>query len=175
MRYDAIGHADPAEWFNVRVFEELSTDDEETLHRTALRNAIAFAKGTRYENDRSHGFAAYELWRQAFDAEDVSPGHSHHHANILSGRRLNSAAYLRELVPIFPEAAEPLSQAAAHYDREVLTLQPLLHLFSAVRADKAFTAERRAEAGRMIGEALEADREAIASIEAALALMGESP
>ncbi len=66
VRYDAIGHADPAEWFNVRVFEQQTTADEKTTYSTALRNAVAFANGTRFapdkrSEDRPIGFSAYEL------------------------------------------------------------------------------------------------------------------
>ena len=183
VRYDAIGHTDGVEWFNVTIYDQPSSADEKATQLTALRNAVTFANGTRYTDERfmrhngkgiPYGFAAYELWREAFKSEDVSSGHSHHHAETLRARRLSAAAYLRELVTIFPEAAEPLEAAAAHYDRELESLNPLYDLCGAAQKAKAITAEDRAEAGRLIGEALKVDREAIASIEAAMALIDGS-
>ncbi len=174
IRYDAFGQTGSADWFNVRVFEEQTTVDEKTTHLTALRNAVAFANGTRYapENrrkDRPIGFSAYELWRAAFESEDISLEPSFHHAETLKGRRLSAATYLRELVTRFPEAAEPLEAAATHYDRELESLNPLYDLCAAARESGAWTAGGRVEAARLIGEALKADRDAIANIEAALA------
>ena len=141
-----------------------------------LRNAVAFANETRYapekrRKDRPIGFSAYELWRAAFESEDVPLEPSFHHAETLKERRLSAAAYLRELVTRFPEAAEPLEAAATHYDRELESLNPLYDLCAAARESEAWTAEGRAEAARLIGEALKADLDAIANIEAALALI----
>ena len=123
---------------------------------------------------RFDGFAAYQLWRDAFESENISPGHSHHHAETLRDRRLTAAAYLRELVTLLPEATEPLEAGAAHYDRELESLNPLYDLCAEARKIEAWRAEDRADASRLIGEALKADREAIASIESALALIDES-
>ncbi len=184
VRYDAIGHSDGVEWFNVTIYDQPSNADEKATQLTALRNAVAFANGTRYTDERfirhngkrsiPYGFAAYELWREAFESEDVSPGHSHHHAEILRARRLTAAAYLRELVTLFPVAAEPLEAAAVHYDLELEALNPLYGLCSTAEKVNGFTLEDRAAAGKLIGDALKADREAIASIEAALALVDRS-
>ena len=171
VRYDAIGHSDGVEWFYVGIFEKLRDVDQRMLNLPALRNAVAFAEGTRFKSKWSQGFAAYELWRQAFGSEEVSPKHSHYHAAILRDRRMNAAAYLRELLDLFPEAAGPIGEAAAHYDREVAVLKSLHDLFEAGRENDGFTAEGRAEAGRLIGEALQVEREAISGIEAALAVL----
>ena len=94
IKYDDFGGADGAEWFNVKVFEEQTTVDEKTTHLTALRNAIAFANGTRFapdkrQKDRPIGFAAYELWRAAFKSEDIPLEPSRHHAETVKGRRLS--------------------------------------------------------------------------------------
>ena len=182
VRYDLIGHADPVEWFNIRVYVEPSVEEEKGLHLTALQNAIAFAKGVRYTDERfvrhngkrsiPYGFAAYELWGKAFESKDDIPLEiTRHHAETLRRRRLVAAAYMRELTGLFPEAAEPLEAAAIHYDRELASLNPLYDLCVAAKKSKAWSAENRAEASRLIGEALKADREAVASIEGALALL----
>ena len=49
VRYDALGPADPGGWFNVTVFEAPTEADEKATHRMALRNAVAFAEATRFE------------------------------------------------------------------------------------------------------------------------------
>ena len=123
VRYDAIGHTDPAEWFNITVFDRPASVNEKKLHLNALRNAVAFAHGTRFAADDEgdakrrespHGFSAYELWQEAFQSEDVPLEPSRYHAHVLSERRISAAAYLRGLVAQFPEAAESLDAAAAH-------------------------------------------------------------
>ncbi len=86
-------------------------------------------------------------------------------------RRLAAAAYLRELVALFPDAAEPLEAAATHYDRELESLNPLYDLCAAAKKREAWTADRRVEAQRLIGEALKEEREAIEQIEAALEIL----
>lgn len=179
VRYDAIGHADPIEWFNVKVYVQPVAENDQEMHRTALRNAIAFAMGIRYTDERfirhnenpsiPYGFAAYELWRETFESADISPGHSRHQAETLKGRRLVAAEYMRELVAIFPKAAGPLELAATHYNRELDSLNPLYDLCA--RSRETWTANDRAEVQRLIGEALKADREAVAQIEAALKIL----
>ena len=152
------------------------------MHLTALRNAVGFAYGTRYAEDDERnakrralpqGFAAYELWREAFESEDVPLETSRHHAETLKGRRHLAAAYMRELVSLLPEAADPLQAAANHYDRELESLNPLYDLCATAKSSGAWTEGNRTEAGKLIVEALKADREAIASIQAVLALLKE--
>ena len=183
VRYDVLGPADPGGWFNVQIWEQPSTTDARELHLTALRNAVSFAHGTLYTDENfvrpdgkrvnPYGFTAYETWSEAFESEDVpiSPG-GHHHPNVLGDRRAAAAAYMRELVEIFPEAAEVLETAATHYDREVHSVAALGRIIGAAYEDGAITAEQRAEARRLIAEALAADRAAVAQIQAALKLLG---
>ena len=176
VRYDAIGYTDGAQWFNVKIFEKLSDKDEKTTHVEALQNALASAKGERYKRKKSsHGFAAYETWRKALESKEVPLEPSRYHAEILKGRRLAAAAYARELVTVFPEAKDPLEAAATQYDREVAALEPLYDLLETARDREAITSSQRAEARRLIGEALAADRAAVARIEAVLAVLPASP
>ena len=176
VRYDAIGHTDGAQWFNVKIFEKLSDKDQKTIHVEALQNALASANGERYKRKKSsHGFAAYETWRKALESKEVPLEPSRYHAEILKGRRLAAAAYARELVTVFPEAKDPLEAAATQYDREVAALEPLYDLLEAARDREAITSSQRAEARRLIGEALAADRAAVARIEAVLAVLPASP
>ena len=144
----------------------------------ALRNAAAIARANRYAQDDKrnanrratpHGFAAYELWRKAFELKDVPANTTHHHLEMLMWRRLAAATYVRELVTHFPDAADSLETAATHYGREMESLNPLHDLCDTACERQVWIAEDRAEAGNLIGDALEAEREAIASIEAALA------
>ena len=49
VRFDAIGFADPGDWFRIGTFKPKDLDDN-ALHLISLRNAVAFANGTRYDN-----------------------------------------------------------------------------------------------------------------------------
>lgn len=184
VRYDAIGHTDPADWFNITVFDRPASVHEKKLHLNALRNAVAFALGTRFAADDEgdakrresppHGFSAYELWQEAFESEDVPLEPSRYHTHILRERRISAAAYLRGLVAQFTQAAESLNAAAAQYDRELQSLNELYDLCAAAKDRGEFRPGDREEAQRLIGEALKADRAAIAGIEAVLALIDGS-
>ena len=181
VRYDEVGQSEATESIYMHVYDRPSTADEKTTHRTALQTAVAIAHSTRFAADDTrnanrratpHGFAAYEVWRKAFESEDVPPNTTHHHLEMLMWRRVAAATYLRELVGFFPAAAEPLETAATYYDHEMDALNPLHVLCDTACERQAWHAEDRAVARRLIGDALQADREAVASIEGALARMG---
>ena len=187
-RYDAIGHAE----FCVLVYEGPGPDVADSIHVAALQNAVAFARGRRYDprgaafDVDARGFAALELWREAIETgTEASPEQEHpgsdgivrdsqYHAGELRALRGYAAAYLRELVELFPVAASELEKGAAQYDRVVEASGGLQAVFNGANEEGALGADARATASELIGSALEAERGAIASIEAALALMGES-
>ncbi len=177
--YDALGPADPGGWFNVTVFEAPTEADERATHLMALRNAVALAEGTRFEQagrpqTRPQGLAAYETWAAAFDSAEVIEQPSRHHAKILTWRRELAAEYMRELTGLLPEAAGPLEAAAADYDRENQALVALSTLVDAAHGRGEYTDGELAEARRLIAEALEADRAAVSRIQAALAILDGS-
>ncbi len=177
VRYDAIGHTDTVELFNVMVYDRPSNVDEWTTHRIALQNAVAFANGTRYDPSEAvydvdaRGFAAYELWHEALKLEDVSPFHSHFHARIIRASRQGAAGYLRELVAMFPEAGGELNAAATQYERELDALELLYEICHAAKHEGNFSEDARARARALLVEALKADRKAVAHIEAALTIL----
>ena len=145
----------------------------------ALRNAVALAEGTRFEQagrpqTRPQGLAAYETWIAAFESGEVVKQPTRHHAQILTWRRELAAEYMRELAGLLPEAAEPLGAAAADYDREHRALVELSALVDSTHQRGEYTAGELTEARRLIAEALEADRAAVSRIEAALAILDES-
>ena len=177
--YDALGPADPGGWFNVTVYEGPAEGDEKGTHLMALRNALALAEGTRFEQagrpqTRPQGLAAYEAWSAAFESEEVVKQPSRHHARILTWRRELAAEYMRELTGLLPEATEPLAAAAADYDREHRALVALSALVEEAHGRGEYTGGELAEARRLIAEALEADRAAVSRIEAALAVLDGS-
>ena len=181
MRFDDIGHAEPEESIWVMVYDRPRAADERATHLTALRNAVAYAHAKRYAEDDArnanrratpHGFAAYDVWQQAFSSADVPVNVTHHHLEMLMYRRVAAAAYLREIGTILPEANEQLEAAADHYDQEMESLNPLHDLCDAACARESWLAVERAQAGTLIGHALKAERNAIAGIEAALAVLG---
>jgi hypothetical protein len=59
VKYDAIGHTDPVEWFNVRIFTPTEEPDSRKMHHKALRMAV---KSATDNGKTTHGLAAYELW-----------------------------------------------------------------------------------------------------------------
>ena len=175
VRFDAIGFAEPSDWFRVGTFQPKDLDDN-ALHLTSLRNAVAFANGTRYDNPKNpYGSAAYELWQEAFES-DVNLNATFFHTETLKPRREAAAAYLRELTYVYPAAANPLEAAAVHYDREVESITAIFDLCVAAtkHEPKAFTPDQRAETRSLIAQALKADRVAVAQIEAALKIL-ETP
>lgn len=183
VRYDDIGHADPAGLLSILVYEGPSTTDEKSVHLTALRNAVAFAHATRFAADDQRnakrravpqGFTAYELWRDAFSSGDVPTFTSHHHITVLAARRRAAATYLREIVSFFPEAAGQLEAAAAHYDQEMEPLHAIHDLCNSACEKDAWLTENRNKARQCIGNALLKERNAVAGIEAALAVLNTS-
>ena len=180
VRYDAIGHTDPIELFCVLVYDHPEPVSTLSAHVKALQNAVAFGNGTRYDPKEptyqvdARGFAAYELWREAIESGAAAPKHSHYHSGELRVLRGYAAAYLRELVDIFPVAASELGKAGAHYDHVVEASDRLHTLCSRANDAGGFTADTRVEASDLVTAALQAERDAIASIEAALALVDES-
>ena len=173
VRYDEVGEWMGAEWFSVMVFDGAKSADDRELHRMALENAVSFADGTRLGKHKwAQGFDAYELWLDAFASADL-PDFTHYHANILTWRRELAAEYLRDLAGIFEAAREPLEAAAGHYGREHASLADLSLLVDAALT-RGFTEDDRAEAGRLLRAALEADRAAVDGIRRALALLDES-
>ncbi|NKB72408.1 MAG: hypothetical protein GKR89_35475 [Candidatus Latescibacteria bacterium] len=182
VRYDALGTTGE-KWFNIKVFDRAKEPDQVALHLVALQHAVGLATETRYaERDSSnanrrsipHGFSAYEVWREAFESEDVPHSVSRHHAKILRARRSAAAEYMRELVAVFPNAEEPLEATALAYDRELESLNGLYDLCVVAHSNRTWTTETRAQARIFISEALAAEREAIANIQASLIVFDES-
>jgi len=189
VRYDAIGDVDPPGLFCVLVYDGSEQGDVPSTHIKALRNAIAFANGTRYDADKApikvdaRGFAAFELWRDVMDSgARPDPGQRHprsqgivkdtrSHAGVLASLRRYAAAYLRELTEVFPVAASELRSAAGHYIR-VSKAAGKLHAICERAGDADILADgARAEASRLISTALQAERDAIEGVKAALALI----
>jgi hypothetical protein len=179
VRYDAIGHSDPSEWFCVLVYEGPADVDLGHIHIRALRNAIAFSEGTRsesadYREVSGRGLAAYELWLDAFETEDVSAEQSKIHAFKLTRYREHAKDYLHELVDIYPEAASELNQTAALYDREFSATNRLEDFCSASENEGGFTSKSRSEAHTILHEAMEAEHAATSKIKECLVVLTES-
>ncbi len=122
----------------------------------------------------ARGHAAYELWREAIESGVAVAGYSQYHAVRLRVFRRHAAGYLRELVDLLPSAATDLREAAGHYDRLVETAAALHDLCDEAEDAGGFSDDARSEAAGLITAALDADRAAIDSIEAALAVLDGS-
>ena len=189
VRYDAIGDADPPGLFCVLVYDGSEPGDVSSAHVKALRNAVKFANGTRYDTANApikvdaRGFAAFKLWQDAIESgSSAVPGQRHprsrgivedtrSHSEVLASLRRYAAAYLRELTHVFPVATSELQFAAGHYDRVAKAVGKVHAICVRSGGDDEFTVSARAEAGRLIATALQAERDAIASVKAALALI----
>ena len=77
-------------------------------------------------------------------------------------------------VAVFPEAGDELNAAAAQYERELEALEPLYEICHTAKHEDNFPEDARARARALIAEALEADRKAVAHIEAALTILDRS-
>ena len=181
LRYDALGSAQPGRsWFCVLVCDTSEPVDSTDVHITALRNAVAMANGTRYGADDigyrvdATGFAAYELWREGIGADVATPARAQRHAWELHVAREHAVAYLQELVDIYPAAADALEGAIAAYGREVATTQRIQEVCQEAEEAGEFSADARAKVQGLVTASLEADRAAIASVEAAIAIL-DSP
>ncbi len=192
VRYDALEKSDRPEGFCVLVYGGPEAGNASRVHVRTLQNAIAFANGTRYDLDSApfkvdaRGLAAFELWRKAIQSEaSPDPGQEHprsrdpvsdtmEHAGTLKDERGYAAAYLRELAAIFPVAATELEKGAAHYGRVAKTAAKIWVVCKRIRDAGRFTGEARTEVSSLISTALQAERDAIVSIEAVLALVEAS-
>jgi uncharacterized protein YdcH (DUF465 family) len=155
----------------------------------ALRNAIAFANGTRFEAKGysypvdARGFAALELWRDDIRSGAPVPKtqrsprtrgffkDSHYNVEELRRSRQYTATYCRELVADFPAAASDLENAATHYDRVSETAKTLDTVFHRAEETDQLAPADRIEASDLIAKALQEERNAIASIQAALTVI----
>ncbi|MBT5536555.1 hypothetical protein HOK31_26065, partial [Candidatus Poribacteria bacterium] len=179
VRYDALGHSGQS-WFCVLVCDAVDQVDAASVHANTLRNAVGLANGTRfgpqdigYRVDAT-GFAAYELWGEALASGAAPAKKSGRHAWELRIAREHAAAYLRELVDVFADATPELQEAATHYDREVETLRELEHLSGVAEEAGGFTEDTGAEARDLLTAALQADRDAITKVAAAIAVFEAS-
>ncbi len=189
VRYDEIGIPDGG--FCVLVHDPTKAGAGEATHLSALKNAVRFAYGTRFP-DQAHpyavdarGFAAFELWRDAIASgapipKQRGPGSggiirdSRYNSEELRELRKYAAAYCRELVDTFPAASRELGAAASKYDLVVEAADGLMSILDRAKESGEFTSDARAEAARLIGEALNAERQAIARIENSLGTLGVS-
>ncbi len=175
--YDQFGYTDPVNWYHVLVLGAAKPIDPISAAVKALEQAIAFAYGTRYAPDEALyqtnavGFAACELWRQALDSGKANLRFAPAHADILRWLRLQAATYLREIVGELPEdARSPLKKAATAYEAEAYAATKLQAVCRHAGDMGRFGKVMRQDAVAALDEALAAEREAIARIEAALAL-----
>ena len=120
-----------------------------------------------------HGFAAYELWQccircgrrpyvQVTSSHRGTPGDGVLRLQVYLTRN-------RDL--LFPNAAAKLEAAAVHYDHELEPLHVIHDLCNAACERDAWHADERAKAREAIGDALQADRQAVAGIGAALTIL----
>ncbi len=170
--YDQFGYTDPVNWYYVIVLGAPQPVDPEQVAVQSLRQAVAFAQGRRYKPGEACysvdalGFAAYELWQEAFQTGIVDVRFAPDHARQLRWLREQAAAYLREINAVMPEKSRPaLERAAACYDAEVEVLAELEALCRQGAEAGAFSPAMAQEAVKHLDKALDIERRAIEQIE----------
>ena len=176
--YDKFGYTDSVNWYCVFVLGSPKPFDQMAVEVKSLENAVAFADGTRYKKvDACYdvdavGFAAYELWKEAFETGEVNLQFALGHARILRSLRQSAAAYLREIADHFPAGASgSLFDAAAFYEQEVEVVSKLVEICLDAKEGDGFTTSMLQDAVTTLNDALNVDRKAIAKIETALAVL----
>jgi hypothetical protein len=142
--------------------------ERKRAYQDALRFAIDYgARGDPGDpTDATHGFAAFERWRTAFElGREVEPaGHARMIQTVQTARR-DAARFLRECVAVeMPAAAEPAHVAAAAYDRVALALSRMATLFPYPAGGDVTGAAGRMVALGALCEAEEHERAALNSI-----------
>lgn len=175
VRYDQFGYSDPVNWYYVIVLRDPQPVDPRQVALQSLRQAVEYAQGRRYQPEKACyavdalGFAAYELWQEAFQSGTADARHAPDHARQLRWLRTQAAAYLREISGAMPEESRPaLAQAASWYDAEAEALVKLEEKCQEGAAQGSFTAVLAQEAAQHLGAALDAERKAIGHLEATL-------
>jgi beta-lactamase regulating signal transducer with metallopeptidase domain len=182
VKFDAIVYSPLC----VLVYDPTRKADAARIHTEALHNAVAFARGTRFAPEGykypvdARGFAALELWRDDIASATPIPqqgspksegffADSRYNSNELRFIRGYAAKYCREMIDLFPSAASDLETAASHYDEASAAAGALGLVFQMAEAAGELAKSDRVKASDLISEALQAERDAITSIEAALA------
>jgi hypothetical protein len=179
--FDQFGYTDPVNWYYVLVPGVPRPVDPRKAAVRALGNAVDFAYGRRFKMEDACyyadavGFAAYELWREAFRSGKVNVRFAPEHAGILRWLRARAAEYLREVAAELPEAREMLEAGAVFYEREVEIVKQLQDLGRQGAEADGFTGAMRQSATELLDAALKAERGAVGKIEIALAALAPSP
>ena len=185
VRYDAIGHAEVCGvdlGYGLRTAQRSA--DERAMHLTALRNASCLCTFTtlcrRRRAQRQSAGASPRLRSLRRLAAGLHVARCAGQCYPPSSRDAHVQASCRGRVSAracqtsFLQRQNTSKAAAHHYDREMEALNPLHDLCDAACDREAWLAEERVRARQFIGDALDSDREAIACIESALAILKET-
>jgi len=170
--YDGFGCNDSAHWYYVIVPGEPVELDPVGAGLGALRNALDWAKGTRYDREDAcydvdaEGYAAYELWRSEVESANADPRWAPRHPQVLADLRGPAAEYLEELRHDFPRVCDGmLAEGAKSYRDEVALLEEMVPVCQEVRDAGRWDDAHREHLASLIDGALEAERNAVASVE----------
>jgi hypothetical protein len=159
LPFDGFGRCDPVNWFCVLVIGGMKKPIPLALEAEALKRAVSMAKGEigRADEADASGVAALELWVKVLkDGHLAGAGN----AAYLQRARGWAAQFLRDIAGDFvEETRKSLLQAAEHYDRVSA---------AAGKLQEAIKAGRREDAAAALESCLQAERQAIAGLEASL-------
>jgi len=126
IRWNALGHADPVNWFcAILIRRGARLQNEKIAHRAVLDHAIRSSKGEFPGGEApAHGIAAWKLWLKTFEKGKVNRGAAESHANFLIQSRGAAAAYLRSVgASLGSNAQKPALDASLLYEELAQTLR----------------------------------------------------
>jgi hypothetical protein len=163
--FDGFGYCDPVQWYHVMTPAESQTVDDGDVRTRALRQAIEYAEGKRFDPGsgcnpvEAIGFSAYELWKESLLRGSADPRASLAHTSYLGWARTQAAGFVREL---------GLGEAGENYVTEVAALRKLEELCRGASERGSFQGAEIREAARLLDDALLAERKAIRRLGSAL-------
>ncbi|MBI2503049.1 MAG: DUF362 domain-containing protein [Candidatus Latescibacteria bacterium] len=170
MPFDEIADHDTGDFGALFVGEHHPVDLRQA-GRASLQTALDLSRQADQGN-LAHGLRAYERWISALEQDKATDPWAHaFHVELLLGARQAAAAYLDTLASQSEKGPAPhLSQAAAHYRKEVESLQALSQLFGFAppgQPERVKDPAQRAQGATLLKEALKWEKAALASIEKA--------
>ena len=179
--YNGIGHIDPVNWLHLVWFEKQRSIDPKDLELEALKFAVEHAHRTPPEPDpsgvytgaRGWGLGGYEMWIRALEGGTIGPDGGGGMARMVRECRGHAAVFLGEIADHFgPGPHVHLARVRDLYQKVADTWTAYLKLFpgmsSAPSAWTVSTPQDRSQALATVRRAYEAERKAVAELEAAL-------
>jgi hypothetical protein len=177
--WDGFGRADPVSWFHVIVFgagyprtpprgEATARRHQRVWPRDAREQeweAVRFAVKHARSRHLGHGLSGYQTWLAALESGKIQRDGSPKAARLLRECREHAAAFLREIIVTFPEAASELIEASQHYGQAGGAWEEYVRVFADAPADAARDPSRQKAARECLQAAYAAEKAAVEALE----------